>query len=420
MLTVDEENYLRRIWTAPKHAGSFTGPEKLYHIVKKERKYKIGVYRIKQFLADQDSHSLQKRVQRKFKRNHIIVQGIDTQCDVDMQSLAKSNDGIQYILVAQDVFSRFVFAVPMKQKTATQTIKALETLFSTGRKPKLLRTDKGRVHIFYTQNETKSSFAERSIQNSKNRLYRMFTESQSYEYIKELLDIVQSINDTPSRPLGNVAPSNVHKNNEDKIRLNAYLVQTKIKLHTKMKIKTHSKKSMSRRIVLRSKDSINFYPDNECYSFRVHLPRPLLLDGNWSLSLLELTFQGQQPADPEFYVHCNLCSDTIVGDREVPLLRYMFMDTPELSSDGRMTLKETHDYWHQIQGQLFLTGTQCCDFVLWTPKDLQIVRIVKDMSWSPNISLKKMKQAHLLMVVTTVRKKVGMVEKTGITKKFSI
>ncbi|KAJ8319549.1 hypothetical protein KUTeg_002897 [Tegillarca granosa] len=90
----------------------------------------------------------------------------------------------------------------------------------------------------------------------------------------------------------------------------------------------------------------------------------------------------------------------------------------ELSSDGRMTLKETHDYWHQIQGQLFLTGTQCCDLVLWTPKDLQIVRIVKDMSWSPNISL--MKQAHLLMVVTTVRKKVGMVEKTGITKKFSI
>ncbi|KAJ8299963.1 hypothetical protein KUTeg_021482 [Tegillarca granosa] len=245
MLTVDEENYLRRIWTAPKHAGSFTGPEKLYHIVKKERKYKIGVYRIKQFLADQDSHSLQKRVQRKFKRNHIIVQGIDTQCDVDMQNLAKSNDGIQYILVAQDVFSRFVFAVPMKQKTATQTIKALETLFSTGRKPKLLRTDKGTffkkegVHIFYTQNETKSSFAERSIQNSKNRLYRMFTESQSYEYIKELPDIVQSINDTPSRPLGNVAPSNVHKNNEDKIRLNAYLVQTKIKLHTKMKIKTH-------------------------------------------------------------------------------------------------------------------------------------------------------------------------------------
>ncbi|KAJ8317945.1 hypothetical protein KUTeg_003036 [Tegillarca granosa] len=59
----------------------------------------------------------------------------------------------------------------------------------------------------------------------------------------------------------------------------------------------------------------------------------------------------------------------------------------KLSSDGRMTLKETHDYWHQIQGQLFLTGTQCCDLVLWTPKDLQIVRIVKDMSWSPNISL---------------------------------
>ncbi|KAJ8300167.1 hypothetical protein KUTeg_021686, partial [Tegillarca granosa] len=60
MLTADEKNYRRRIWTDPKHAGSFTGPGKLYQIVKKEGKYKIVFYSIKQFLADQDSYSLQK------------------------------------------------------------------------------------------------------------------------------------------------------------------------------------------------------------------------------------------------------------------------------------------------------------------------------------------------------------------------
>lgn len=58
----------------------------------------------------------------------------------------------------------------------------------------------------------------------------------------------------------------------------------------------------------------------------------------------------------------------------------------ELSPEGRMALKQTHDYWHQVQGQLHLTGTQCCDLVVWTTRDLQVIRIVKDNLWSANIS----------------------------------
>ena len=54
--------------------------------------------------------------------------------------------------------------------------------------------------------------------------------------------------------------------------------------------------------------------------------------------------------------------------------------------DGSMTLKKTHDYWHQIQGQLHLSGTHCCDLVVWTLVDLKIVRILKDSSWAQNIS----------------------------------
>lgn len=39
----------------------------------------------------------------------------------------------------------------------------------------------------------------------------------------------------------------------------------------------------------------------------------------------------------------------------------------ECDSEGTLRLKESHDYWHQVQGQLYLTGTSCCDFVVWTP-----------------------------------------------------
>ncbi|KAJ8314916.1 hypothetical protein KUTeg_007066 [Tegillarca granosa] len=71
MLTSEEEDYLKSILTDPNHPGA--GPQKLYLIVKKEGKYKIGLTRIKQFLSDQDAYSLQKRVQRNFKRNRVIV-----------------------------------------------------------------------------------------------------------------------------------------------------------------------------------------------------------------------------------------------------------------------------------------------------------------------------------------------------------
>ncbi|KAJ8307874.1 hypothetical protein KUTeg_014575 [Tegillarca granosa] len=268
MLTAEEQDYLKSIWTDPKHAGSFAGPEKLYKIVHREGKFNIGLRRIRQFLSDQDAYSLQKRVQRKFPRNHIVAEGIDSQwdCDLmDVKNLIKWNKNVQYILVAQDVFSRYVFAEPMKQKKGIDTVKALDKLFASGRKPKLLRVDKGSefknkwvkeylkeqsVHLISTQNETKSNFAERSIQNIKNRLYRMFTERQSYKYLTELPQIIESINNTPSRPL----------------------------------------------------------------------------KGNWHVSLLELTYQGvAKPPESDVYVCSNLCGDTLVGDTELPLLRRLLI-----------------------------------------------------------------------------------------------
>lgn len=106
----------------------------------------------------------------------------------------------------------------------------------------MLRTDKGSefknrwvsaflkkesVHQIFTENETKSNFTERSIQNLENRLHRMFAHKQSYKYLNELPFINESINNTPSRPLGGFAPVIVTEKNEDEVRYSAYLQRTK-------------------------------------------------------------------------------------------------------------------------------------------------------------------------------------------------
>ena len=35
--------------------------------------------------------------------------------------------------------------------------------------------------------------------------------------------------------------------------------------------------------------------------------------------------------------------------------------------DGTYHLKKSHDYYYQVQGQLYITGRPWCDFVVWTP-----------------------------------------------------
>lgn len=48
-------------------------------------------------------------------------------------------------------------------------------------------------------------------------------------------------------------------------------------------------------------------------------------------------------------------------------------------------MKPSHDYYHQIQGQLYLTNTFCADLVVWTPVDTQVIRITKDVAWESNV-----------------------------------
>jgi len=36
---------------------------------------------------------------------------------------------------------------------------------------------------------------------------------------------------------------------------------------------------------------------------------------------------------------------------------------------GTYSLKQTHDYYYQVVGQLALSGAKFCDFIVWTKVD---------------------------------------------------
>ena len=146
MLSSKEEQYLKNIWSDPKHPAAFSGPDKLYQFVKRDGKFKIGLHAINTFLSSVEAYSLQKRVQRKFKRSRVLVEGIDAQWDgdlMDVRNISKYNQNYQYILVLQDVFSRFIFTFPLKNKSASEIISGFKSILKQGRQTVLLRTDRG-------------------------------------------------------------------------------------------------------------------------------------------------------------------------------------------------------------------------------------------------------------------------------------
>ncbi len=123
----DWKDYLTSIYFDPKYPGSFSGPGKLYNIVKSEGKFKIKKQDVRQWLQDQEAYSLTRYARRKFKRSRVIVDGIDSRWDsdlMDMSNISKYNDGVKYVLVMIDIFSRYLWCQSLKNKTGKEVSKA--------------------------------------------------------------------------------------------------------------------------------------------------------------------------------------------------------------------------------------------------------------------------------------------------------
>ena len=229
-LKVRMDKYLSSIYYDPKHPASYTNPTKLYRVAKADGK-KITLQQIREWLKGQETYTLHRQVKRKFPRNKVVVNGIDEQWDadlMDMVSLTKHNDGVRYVLVAIDIFSRYTWLRPLKTKHAKEVVVAFESIFTEGRKPFRLRVDKGTEFVshvtqqflkeqgvkqFFTENEVKANYAERVIKTIKGRIFKYFTKKQTYRYIDHLEDFVDSYNHTYHRSI-KMKPADVTKENE--------------------------------------------------------------------------------------------------------------------------------------------------------------------------------------------------------------
>ena len=84
------------------------------------------------------ANELHKQIIRKFKKRKVYssfrdnIWGVDL---ADMQSLSKYNKGIKYLLCAIDLFSKYAWVVPLKDKRGITIVNAFQKIISKGRKP---------------------------------------------------------------------------------------------------------------------------------------------------------------------------------------------------------------------------------------------------------------------------------------------
>ena len=129
-----------------------------------------------------------------------------------MQLIRKYNKGIGYILCAIDIFSKYAWVAPLKDKKGTTIVNAFQkNLKDPNRKPNKTWVDKGSefynssfkkwlqdndITMYLTHNEGKSVVAERFIRTLKNKIYKYMTSISKNVYIDKLDDIINECNNT--------------------------------------------------------------------------------------------------------------------------------------------------------------------------------------------------------------------------------
>ena len=166
---------------------------------------------------------LHKPIIRNFGKRTVYSGFKDNICGVDladMQSLSKYNKGIKYLLCAIDLFSKYAWVVPRKDKKSVSIVDVFQKILkefnrseakSKGRKPNKIWVHKGSefynnsfkkrlndndIEVYSIYNKGKSVVAERFIRTLKNKIFKDMTAISKTVYFDVLDDIVNKYNNT--------------------------------------------------------------------------------------------------------------------------------------------------------------------------------------------------------------------------------
>ena len=146
-----------------------------------------------------------------FKDN---IWGVDL---ADMQSLSRYNKGFKYLLCAIDLFSKYAWVIPIKDKKGTSIVNAFKKIISEGqRKPNKIWVDQGgefynntfkdflkmnNIEMYSTFNKVSPLLLRGLLELQKNKIFKHMTTISKNVYIDVLNVIVNRYNTTVHRTI---------------------------------------------------------------------------------------------------------------------------------------------------------------------------------------------------------------------------
>lgn len=86
--------------------------------------------KIRKWLQKQETYTLHQQVRRRFRRQQVIVPYMDYQWDADTASMTtytKDNDGYGFFVLVIDIFSWFLWTVPLRTTKGSEMSNALKS-----------------------------------------------------------------------------------------------------------------------------------------------------------------------------------------------------------------------------------------------------------------------------------------------------
>jgi len=209
-------------YTTPGHPIAYSAPGAVYNFYNGE----VSLNRVKDILAEIDTYTKHREFKQPKQYNpyYIYSRREQVQADlIDIRQLRQDNDGVQYLLVIINSFSRKLYVYPLQSKNAQDVSTAFQQWFNiqpnviprniltdagtefTNRRVKALMREKN-VAMHIARGQSKAGIAERVNKTLQKLIYKHMTNRETRRYIGVLPELVASYNSRGHRTLRNMSP----------------------------------------------------------------------------------------------------------------------------------------------------------------------------------------------------------------------
>ena len=176
---------------------------------------------------------------RNYPTNKIVYNSLDEIWSIDLADFSdyktSNNKGFRYIFIVIDNFSKYLWAIPLKNKYSQTVTNEFSNIITTSkRKPLKLESDRGtefynsmfqnflkskNIHHYSRYTDKGPSIAERVIRTLRNLLKKPVFEKGKASWIDELPSVVKQYNNTIHHSI-KMTPNQASKTSNEKLVYN--------------------------------------------------------------------------------------------------------------------------------------------------------------------------------------------------------